>query len=130
MRRQLWPEEDSNELERELSAMFDLDPPYRVWVADDGGNLIGFIEIWVRSYAEGGPPQAAAYVEGIWVAPGNRLKGVGRALFEAAERWARSSGYSWIGSDALIDNEVSHAWHRAVGLGEVERLVVFGKPLS
>ena len=129
MRGALWPDEDQAELERELPSLFQLDPPYTVFVADDGERLVGFIELWVRSFAEGGPPGPAAYVEGIWVEPGHRRTGVATALIRKAEEWARGQGFSWLGSDALIDNDQSHAWHRAAGFAEVERLVVFGKLL-
>jgi aminoglycoside 6'-N-acetyltransferase I len=58
-----------------------------------------------------------------------RRQGVGRALIQAAEDWARSRGYTEMASDALIDNEVSHASHHALGYKEVERLVMFRKSL-
>jgi aminoglycoside 6'-N-acetyltransferase I len=129
MRQKLWPDEDPDELESELAGMFELDPPYTVFVADDGGTIHGFIELWVRSFAEGAPPGPTAYVEGLWVEPGHRRQGVASALVGKAEEWARGKGFSWLGSDAVIDNDQSHAWHRAAGFAEVERLVVFGKRL-
>lgn len=130
MRCSLWPDEDGEELERELSLMLEFDPPYQVWVAERDGRLIGFIELWVRSYAEGAPAGPAAYIEGIWVEATARRQGVARALLGAAEQWARDAGFRWIGSDALIDNDVSHAWHRAAGFDEIERITIFGKPLD
>ena len=58
-----------------------------------------------------------------------RRSGAGRALMDAAEEWAREHGYAEIASDALLDNEVSHAAHRALGFEEVERSVHFRKAL-
>jgi aminoglycoside 6'-N-acetyltransferase I len=58
-----------------------------------------------------------------------RRQGVGRALLAAAEAWARAMGHSEIGSDALLDNVVSHRAHVASGYAEVVRLVVFRKAL-
>jgi aminoglycoside 6'-N-acetyltransferase I len=97
-------------------------------VAEEEGRLIGFAEAAVRNYAEGaaGP---AAYLEGIWVEPEHRRRGVARALVAAVENWGRQQGLSHLGSDALLDNLVSHRWHAAAGFAEIERLVVFGKPL-
>lgn len=129
MRGALWPDEDQAEHERELPSLFELDPPYTVFVADNGEKLVGFIELRVRSFAEGGPPGPAAYVEGIWVEPRHRRIGIATALIRQAEEWGRGLGFSWLGSDAVIDNDQSHAWHRAAGFAEIERLVVFGKPL-
>lgn len=130
MRASLWPDEDPKELASELAGMFRLDPPYIVYVAEADGQQIGFIELWVRSYAEGGPPEPAAYVEGLWVEPTHRRAGVATALLAKAEEWARRQKFKWLGSDALLGNAESHAWHRAAGFAEVERLVVFGKPLK
>jgi aminoglycoside 6'-N-acetyltransferase I len=125
MRARLWPDVDPAELAGELADLRET-----AFVADAQGALVGFIEIGVRSYAEGGPPTPSAYVEGLWVEPEHRRRGVARAMLEAAEQWARGEGFTYLGSDALLDNSVSHAWHKAAGFAEVERLVVFGKPLS
>ncbi|HEX8240526.1 MAG TPA: GNAT family N-acetyltransferase [Allosphingosinicella sp.] len=121
MRQRLWPDSEAEELER--------DPP-SAFVAERDGRLIGFAEASVRSVAEGAPSDPAAYLEGIWVEPEDRRRGVGRALLAAVEAWARDQGLAWLGSDALLDNGDSHRWHLAAGFGEVERLVVFGKPLG
>jgi aminoglycoside 6'-N-acetyltransferase I len=123
MRAQLWPEASVEEHAQEFATAGEA-----AFVADAGGALVGFIEIAVRSYAEGADG-SAPYVEGIWVAPAHRRRGVGRALLDSAEQWARGEGHDYLGSDALLDNEASHAWHRAAGFAEVERLVVFGKRL-
>ena len=126
MRRRLWPEADPDELERELAG---LDPTLLNLVAEQDGRLIGFAEASVRSQAEGAPPGPAAYLEGIWVEPERRRTGVGRALLAAVEHWARRRDLAWLGSDALLDNDLSHRWHRGAGFGEVARIVVFGKRL-
>ncbi len=123
MRAQLWPDGTVEEHAQELVTAEET-----AFVAEADGVLIGFIEIAVRSYAEGadGP---APYVEGIWVAPEHRRRGVARAMLEAAEQWAKAQGFAYLGSDALIDNEASHAWNRAAGFAEIERITIFGKPL-
>jgi aminoglycoside 6'-N-acetyltransferase I len=106
-----------------------LDPALLGLVAEEDGRLIGFAEASVRNYAEGAPGGPAAYLEGIWIEPEHRRRGVGRALLAAVEGWARRQGFAWLGSDALLDNELSHRWHWGAGFEEVERIVVFGKRL-
>ena len=130
MRSKLWPDADPRELEGELASLFALDPPYTVYIAEEAGRQIGFIELWVRSYAEGGPPEPSAYVEGLWVDPEKRRTGVATALLRQAEKWAKDKGFKWLGSDADLDNRDSHAWHKAAGFTAIEQLVVFGKPLK
>ena len=130
MRHLLWDDFDPAELEAELAELERLETPYVTLVAEAEDGLVGFAEVSVRSVAEGCPPGPAAYLEGIWVEPGHRRRGVARALLAAAESWARDRGLAHLGSDALLDNEASHGWHRAAGFGEVVRLVAFNKPLG
>ena len=59
-----------------------------------------------------------------------RRPGVGRALVEAAEAWARSKGCRLMASDAYIDNTVSIESHARLGYREVEHLVHFAKDLD
>jgi aminoglycoside 6'-N-acetyltransferase I len=121
MRRRLWPDAGESELEEE--------PPMLGLVAEEEGRLVGFAEASVRNYAEGAPGGPSAYLEGIWVEPGCRRRGIAGALLAGVEAWARRRGFGWLGSDALLDNAISHRWHRRAGFAEVERIVVFGKTL-
>ena len=71
-----------------------------------------------------------AFLEGIYVAPFARNLGVAKALVQAAEFWARERGCVEFASDAAIENESSHAMHRALGFAETERVVFFRKVLA
>jgi aminoglycoside 6'-N-acetyltransferase I len=95
----------------------------------DDGSYCGFVEVGSRAYAEGCDSSPVGYIEGWWVAVDMRKQGVGRALLKAAEDWSRSMGWTEMGSDALIDNAVSHKAHERCGYEEVERLVMFRKTL-
>lgn len=103
--------------------------PSAVFVADrQNGRLGGFLELSVRNYAEGCTGDTP-YVESWYVDKDLRSRGVGRALMEAAEGWARDQGFLELASDAQLDNSLSHAAHQALGFEMVERIVVFRKPL-
>ncbi|MFL5479950.1 MAG: GNAT family N-acetyltransferase [Gemmatimonadaceae bacterium] len=95
----------------------------------DDGSVAGFVEVGSRPYADGCDTGPVGYVEAWYVEPSVRRAGYGRALLNAAEEWARRQGYAEIASDALLDNEASHAAHRAVGYEEVGRVVQFRKVL-
>ena len=125
----LHTDQSAEEFERELAD--SLHEPFIGFLAfTDEGEPAGMIDATIRNYAEGAPNLRAAYVEDLWVEPEYRRAGVACELLAAVEQWARSQGLDWLGSDALLDNGVSHAWHSAVGFAEIERLVVFGKPLD
>ena len=127
----LHPEQSAAEFERELTQLTALPEPYVGFLAfSEAGEPVGMIDARLRNYAEGAPHLRAGYVEDLWVDPAHRRSGVAGQLLEAVEGWAREQGLDWLGSDALLDNEQSHAWHRSAGFREVERLVVFGKPLD
>ena len=132
MRVALWPDEE--ELAVDVEAYLEgrpTRPPslVAVFVATDPSDRpVAFLELAVREYAEGceGP---TPYVEGWYVDPHARRRGVGHALLAAAERWAREHGYRELASDIESDNRVSELAHLAFGFEEVERLIVFRKAL-
>jgi aminoglycoside 6'-N-acetyltransferase I len=124
----LHPDLVCSEWEAELATLMALPDPYVGFLAfTDDGNPIGMIDARVRNYAEGAPDLTAPYVEDLWVDPEHRRSGVAARLLKAVEDWGRSEGFTWLGSDARLDNQQSHDWHRASGFEETERLVVFGK---
>ncbi|MEO6212341.1 MAG: aminoglycoside 6'-N-acetyltransferase [Vicinamibacterales bacterium] len=129
MRTALWPAEDVAE---DVDRFFDgkLDMPLEVLVAVDGfGELIGFAELSIRRYAEGCATDRVAFLEGWYVDEAHRRKGVGAALVASAEAWARKQGCTEFGSDALLENEISAAAHKALGFEEVECIRCFKKVL-
>ena len=127
----LHPDQTAVEFESELRELTALPEPYVGFIAfADDGEAAGMIDTRVRNYAEGAGTAPAAYVEDLWVEPLHRRSGVARALLAAVEQWAREQGLAWLGSDAVLGNDESHSWHRGAGFDEIERLVIFGKPLA
>jgi aminoglycoside 6'-N-acetyltransferase I len=130
MSQALFPDESAAALTTGMRAMRLLDD-YEVFVIErPDGKLAGFIEVGSRSYADGCETSPVAYIEAWYVDPDIRRSGLGRALLDAAEDWGRSNGYSEIGSDALLDNDVSHSAHKRCGYDEVGRIVQFRKLLN
>lgn len=97
---------------------------------DERQTPIGFIEGSIRSdYVNGTETSPVGFVEGVYVAPDWRRKGVARQLYAAIGDWARARGCRELASDALLDNDVSQRAHRALGFRETERVVYFTKKL-
>ena len=114
----------------EVAAYYTDAPHPAVFVAERAvGGLGGFIEVGSRSVAEGCTTSPVAYIEAWYVDPDLRRMGVGRALFAAAEDWAREQGFREIGSDTQFDNEVSINAHKALGYTETDRIVCFLRTL-
>ena len=132
MRRALWPEAAPAELLEEAEAYFrgaSLLQAVFLGVAPSG-EPSGMLELSLRSVAEGCRTTPVPYVEGWYVLPEARRRGIGRALMAAAETWAGERGYTEIASAALIDNLLSERAHRALGFLEVERTIHFRKDLQ
>jgi aminoglycoside 6'-N-acetyltransferase I len=131
----LWPDASAAELRSELDDAMNhrssgtLPIEILVSVADDGA-LTGFLEVGLRSHADGcDPARPVAFVEAWFVHEKFRNRGVGRALLRASEDWARAQGCVEMASDALIENEVSLGAHQAAGFDVVDRCVHFRKKL-
>lgn len=133
MRLALWPEEGAGYHASEVESYFAgrLREPLEVLLTiDDSGGPIGFAELSIRRYAEGCDTDHVGYLEGWYVVPEARRRGVGRALVRAAEQWARAQGCTEFASDALLDNDVSAAAHRALGFTETAQIRCFKKSLT
>src|SRR5262245_8823757 len=64
-----------------------------VFVAELDGRIVGFLELDYRKYSPGCRSSPVPFIEGWYVDPEMRGKGIGRALVEAAENRARAGGY-------------------------------------
>ncbi len=132
LRALLWPEVDAAVLASEARAFVDGDAATIVaaaFVADDGAELLGFVEIAIRPFSDGCDSMPVPHVEGWYVEPAVRGRGVGRELLRTAEAWARARGFREIASDTEVHNEASLRAHEACGFEEVDRLIKFRKRL-
>ena len=130
LRAALWPDCPAEKHGQEMSDILRNPKEEAVFVSPGpDGRLQGFLEISIRPFAHGCESRPVGYIEGWYVEPDARRKGVGRALVAAAEEWARSKGCRGMASDAEIGNELSQLAHERLGYEEVERLVHFGKKL-
>jgi aminoglycoside 6'-N-acetyltransferase I len=132
MRNALWPDYEGAWHAGEIRQFLDghLKMPLAVLMAvDDADEPVGFVELFIRPYADGCETERVAYLEGWYVEPDARRRGVGRALIAAAEDWGRAQGCTEFGSDALIDNQVSAEAHAALGFVETAQIRCFKKNL-
>jgi aminoglycoside 6'-N-acetyltransferase I len=135
MRALLWPDASEEEHLAELEAGHSTSgqpdfPVVNLVSEDERGGLTGFLEVGLRSRADGcDTQQPVGFVEGWFVREEHRGKGVGKELMDAAEEWARAQGCLEMASDALIDNAGSERAHTALGFEIVDRCLHFRKAL-
>lgn len=131
LRSALWPD-NAHANTTEIREFFagDSNDIVKLFVAEEDAEIVGFIELNLRNFAEGSRRRFVPYVEAWFVREDSRGAGVGQALMRRAEVWAREVGFTEIASDTEIDNLRSIALHKALGFEEVDRVVCFLKPLS
>lgn len=133
LRAELWPDSNCKQHHAEISAI----------LAEPAGECVAFLEFSergdIRAFAEaalrhdhvnGCESSPVAFLEGIYVRPDVRGKGIGARLFDAVRSWAKVRGCVELASDAHLDNLASHAFHKAMGLDETERVVYFRQSLK
>lgn len=130
MRKALWPLTTGEENRKDIADIIDAADMWGFIALHDGGAPAGFAEVSLRRYANGCEDSPVPFLEGIWVNPAVRGRGVGEQLIAHVAAVLRSKGFSELCSDALIENEISHKAHRSWGFAETERVVYFRKPLT
>jgi aminoglycoside 6'-N-acetyltransferase I len=131
----LWPDESSAAIRSHMRATLNGKPnstlPLVVFLAEWLGRPVGFIEIGLRSHAEGCDGRhAVGFVEGWFVTPEDRGRSIGRALMTAAEDWSRALGCTEIASDTWLGDKGSQRAHESLGYEVTERLLAFRKELA
>ncbi len=131
----LWPEGSASEHREHAAAILSGKPPSTLpvvlIVAEVDGDVVGFIEVGLRSHADGCDTRhPVGFVEGWYVEPRYQRRSLGRALMSAAEAWARSQGARELASDTWIDETGSQRAHEALGFEVVDRCIHFRKSLG
>lgn len=126
----LWPENNEDELKEEYRDMLN-SCRHRIVLAQADGTYVAFIHVSLRyDYVEGADSSPVGYVEGIYVRPEYRRRGIARKLIEHGEQWALSMGCSQFASDIEHDNTESYEFHVKAGFREAGRMIAFIKDLK
>lgn len=130
----LWPDVSidlhASELDSLLAGNFPGNLPGIVFLAEESGRPVGFIEVDLRSHADGcDPSRPVGYIEGWYIVPADRRKRIGAKLVAAAEDWARHQGCTEMASDAWLHALDSQRAHEALGFEVVDRCVHYRKTL-
>lgn len=126
----LWPSHERSEMKEEAVRWIESDRNEAL-LATEAGRYVGFALLSIRTdYVEGSDGGPVGYVEGVYVLPEWRRRGISAALLAAGEQWAVRRGCRQIGSDLELGNEDSYAFHLGVGFREANRIVCMIKDLN
>jgi len=131
LRQALWPVVEAERQRSDCEAMLDRTGNACAFIARADGLAIGFAEATLRQDPVNGcDTSPVAFLEGIYVSPEWRRRGVARALCEAVERWAVATGCQEFASDTWLHNVLGQRMHEALGFEETERVVYYRKRLT
>jgi aminoglycoside 6'-N-acetyltransferase I len=131
LREALWPHESADDLRAQAGDLIGRGDGAVTFLARADGAAIGFAEATLRrDYVNGCATSPVAFLEGLYIAPSWRGRGLARQLCAAVERWALALGCKELGSDTYLDNVASQRMHEALGFEEMERVVCYRKAIS
>jgi GNAT superfamily N-acetyltransferase len=88
-----------------------------VFIAEDSeGAKLGLVHL--HAATEHYIHEEHGHVEDVIVAPEGEGRGVGRALLERAEEWARERGYRWLTLNVFAENARAREVYKRLGYGE------------
>ena len=108
----------------------------KMFVAEEGGKVVGFVCVWARVPSEepDDDPSEYAFVSDLVVEPAHRRRGVGRQLMSAAEAYARARGARRIRLTVLARNMAARGFYASMNYLEreieLEKSVDRGQPLT
>ncbi|HEY3519483.1 MAG TPA: GNAT family N-acetyltransferase [Rhodanobacteraceae bacterium] len=108
----------ANGIRRDLKRTLDQSPAHEtLFVAeDDGGERLGFLRVQkTRDFFSG---RANCHVSDLAVAQGREGRGIGRALLEHAQAWAKKQRCALITLAVFPGNERARELYERAGFGE------------
>jgi len=92
----------------------------------EGEEPVAFLSLSLRGdYVEGTDSSPVGYIEGLYVKPEFRRRGIAEKLVDYAKEWSEKYGCVELGSDCPLENTGSQAFHNNVGFTESNRIVCY-----
>lgn len=89
---------------------------HHLLVCEQDGHVLGFCHMFARPALEKTPE---AIVQSLVVDVEARQDGIGRALIDAVEAWARSQGFSSVSLSSQVERKDAHAFYANLGYEKV-----------
>ncbi|MGL6511763.1 aminoglycoside 6'-N-acetyltransferase [Aeromonas hydrophila] len=131
LRQQLWPHHEMAAHLQEGAELLAAAHLNAFLVLDAQSQAVAFADAALRrDYVNGCESSPVVYLEGVYVQPASRRRGLAQALIARVAQWGRELGCCELASDAAIDNLASQQLHQRLGFTETERVVFFKKALG
>lgn len=127
----LWKDYEEIELKHQLEIVYSSDNQ-QILIAKSVQELyVGFSIFSIRKdYVEGSEKSPTGYLEGIYVEPEFRHRGIAKKFVQLGEQWLKANSCSQIGSDTWLTDTESRKFHKKIGFWEEDELVHFLKDIE
>lgn len=125
MRRAVFSELDDAYHDEEMENIFVSDQWYCYFLKDKKNTTLGLVELSSRNIVDGCLSSPVAYLEGLYLKPAYRGKGLGREVIAMIQHWCRRKGFSELATDTELTNAKAQKFYRAVGFEETYQVVEF-----
>jgi ribosomal protein S18 acetylase RimI-like enzyme len=110
---------DAEKIMRRFLADLSTSSHSYLFVAEADGEVIGFLSGELREGSPAFKPKTWATVEDIYVAPDYQSLGIGHALLEACQKWAKEKGADGVSLQVATSNVRARKFYEALGFREV-----------
>jgi len=126
----LWSYHTREEISKEMDKILESNKE-DAFVIKENDEYSAFATFPIKyEYVQGANSYPVGYLEGIYVKPEYRKKGLAKKIVEFAEKWAFEKGCKQIASDTWLRNKESQNFHKSIGFEEVEKIVHFIKKID
>ncbi len=93
-------------------------------VAEESNQIVGYLTASIKQKPEYFKINKYGHIHQLFVRPGFRNKGLGKALFKEAEKFFKKKGLKWLEVDASVKNLPTKKTYNALGMRGFETIMV------
>ena len=97
------------------------------FIADVDGRPVGWVHVFLAEYIEA---EAFVVIGGLVVDRDHRRLGIGVALMDRAEQWARERDCSMVRLTSSVTRKEAHRFYERIGYTNLKTQYSFTKPLT
>jgi predicted N-acetyltransferase YhbS len=97
------------------------------FVASADARVVGWVHVVLAEYVDA---EAFVVIGGLVVSANHRRLGIGRALMDRAEQWAREQECSIVRLSSSATRAAAHRFYEAIGYTNIKTQYSFIKPLD